>query len=167
MGTGESDVASWLIIPNSIRAVERITPINIMLFTIGRYLILLDEIEASYEWIQSIKPKIMSKYNFSEKTCHEWVFQQKEGISDGNQVDLSALATADLSMTAGACFAMGLKYMGTQNERAAKVLEHVTKELIQYLKPEPAMTSFNDFVSITILEHAIGKGLFCLLRSIV
>ena len=74
---------------------------------------------------------------------------------DGDDVDCSALATADLCITVGACFAMGLKFMGTQHVGAASALGEIARRLLAHLTNDDFCGS-NDFVSATILEHALG-----------
>ena len=169
LSTGEAEIASWLEIPDSIRAVESITPINITLCTIGRYLILLDQIEPTAEWVDSLKPKIIAQNGLNRQTFQRWNLEQVQRSERNyrdkafvppwrpptDNIDMSATATADLSITVGACFAIGLKYMGTQNEQAAAALSKITARILDHLKNDDFGGS-NDFVSMTILEHALG-----------
>ena len=165
LATGEAEVASWLEIPDSMRAIESITPVNITLSTIGRYLILLDQIKPDVEWINSLKPKIIVQHGLTRQTYQRWSLEQvkhsernfrgRNSIPQSDPVDMAATATADLSITVGACFAIGLKYMGTQDQSAASSLSAVTKKILEHLKNDHFGGS-NDFVSTTVLEHALG-----------
>ena len=77
LGTGDEEVASWLQIPNSIRAIESITPINITLSSIGRLMIMMDEIEPTVQWVQSLKPKIVAQNSLSKETFKKWNAEQR------------------------------------------------------------------------------------------
>ena len=82
--------------------------------TIARNMILFDDIRPSQYWIEKQKPAIVRKNNLSKLTFQKWKLDQlqyscNDSYFESVAIDVSATATADLCMTVGSCFALGLK----------------------------------------------------------
>ena len=73
-----------------------------MMMVITKHMILIDHIEPTIEWINSLKPPVIESNPLSAETLEKWKLR--------NQViDYSVTAMADLSINVGAAFVLGLK----------------------------------------------------------
>ena len=72
-----------------------------MMMVITKHMILIDHIEPTTEWINSLKPPVIASNPLSTETLEKWKLR--------NQViDYSVTAMADLSINVGAAFVLGL-----------------------------------------------------------
>ena len=73
-----------------------------MMMVITKHMILIDHIEPTTEWINSLKPPVIASNPLSTETLEKWKLR--------NQViDYSVTSMADLSINVGAAFVIGLK----------------------------------------------------------
>ena len=95
-----------------------IRPTDLTLMTIARYMILWDSIEPTTEWVESLKPAIVSNNGLSRKSLSDWSQYQLSLHDNRNArntrfgmftdtLDLSITATADLSIDVGTAFVLG------------------------------------------------------------
>ncbi|KAJ2854505.1 Anaphase-promoting complex subunit 1, partial [Coemansia erecta] len=104
IGTNYQPAANRLAIPVSTRVLRSIDPFSLLWRTLMHSLIMMDSIAASREWAWSnLPPELMS------------------GLESGLSLDL---ARARMHIMTGTCFAIGLKYAGTESRDAlATILE--------------------------------------------
>lgn len=105
--TERKDVADILTIPDTILTLDRIQPSFLLLRTLARALIMFDSIEPTSDWIRGNLPSAIA--------------QAAEQRSKGQPIHES-FELAYYNITAGACFALALKYAGTAREEAYMML---------------------------------------------
>ncbi|QRW13959.1 anaphase-promoting complex subunit 1 [Ceratobasidium sp. AG-Ba] len=102
--TGRADIADLLELPDTPMALYRIQPNLLLVRTLGRAVIMWDEIKPSLEWVQERLPAMNTE-----------------------RLDRSLSESVDLAhyhIIAGASFAIGLKYAGTTDEKAYGVISY-------------------------------------------
>lgn len=106
--TERKDVADILTIPDTVVALERVPPGQLLLRTLARSLIMWSEIAPNNEWLAAQVPLTIAK-NVQAKL---------NGMNNINPT----FELAYYHILAGCCFAIGLKYAGTAREEAYHIL---------------------------------------------
>ncbi|XP_063980252.1 anaphase-promoting complex subunit 1 [Diachasmimorpha longicaudata] len=114
--TGNRAVAEWMRAPGTQFLLDFVRPDLLLLRILSRSLILWDEIEPTNSWVSSHVPDIVYKYRL-----------QKPTSEITQNVDLETMNQAYCNIIAGACMALGLKYAGSANENAFKILLNYAK----------------------------------------
>ncbi|XP_029162825.1 anaphase-promoting complex subunit 1-like isoform X3 [Nylanderia fulva] len=127
--TGNRTIAEWMKVPEEIYLLESIRPDFLLLRVLAKSLILWKDIEPTKSWISSHVPDIVNKFKLQELTPE----------SVALNIDLETINLAYLNIIAGACMALGLRYAGTANKNAFKILYfhtrtfmHLTNKIRQY-----------------------------------
>lgn len=107
--TGRGDIADILTVPSTLLELHYLQPSLLLVRTLGRALIMWDQIIATPQWVTDQLPK--SALEALEKRML------------GKQIDESQ-ELAYFNIVSGACFAMGLKYAGTAEEDPYSCLLH-------------------------------------------
>uniref|UniRef100_A0A0C9RW07 ANAPC1 protein n=1 Tax=Fopius arisanus TaxID=64838 RepID=A0A0C9RW07_9HYME len=114
--TGNRAVAEWMRAPGTQFLLDFVRPDLLLLRILSRSLILWDEIEPTNSWVSSHVPDIVYKYRL-----------QKPTSEIAQNVDLETMNQAYCNIIAGACMALGLKYAGSANDNAFKILLNYAK----------------------------------------
>jgi anaphase-promoting complex subunit 1 len=107
--TGRQDIADILSVPSTLLELHHLQPSLLLVRTLGRSLIMWDQIVATPQWVTDQLPK----------TALEALEQRMVG----KHIDES-LELAYFNIISGACFAIGLKYAGTAQEDPYSCLLH-------------------------------------------
>ncbi|KAF8515724.1 hypothetical protein BU17DRAFT_51474 [Hysterangium stoloniferum] len=107
--TGRQDIADILEVPSTLLELHHLQPSFLLVRTLGRALIMWDQIVATPQWVTDQLPK--SALEALEKRMM------------GKHIDES-LELAYFNIVSGACFAMGLKFAGTASEDPYSCLIH-------------------------------------------
>ena len=59
-------------IPDSVKLLEMIRPIDLTMMVITKHLILIDQIQPSEQWVESLKPEIVKLNPLSSETLKKW-----------------------------------------------------------------------------------------------
>ncbi|KAG9125312.1 Anaphase-promoting complex subunit 1 [Ceratobasidium sp. 392] len=155
--TGRTDIADLLELPDTAMALYRIQPNLLLVRTLGRALIMWDEIKPSLDWVQDRLPTMGN--------------EQRSDRSLNESVDL-----AHYHIIAGACFAIGLKYAGTTDEKAYGVIaywfdfftKHVTQATVTYegQVKRSAMRETLNILALALAMVMAGTGELTTLRRL-
>ena len=107
--TGRQDIADILSVPSTLLELHHLQPSLLLVRTLGRALIMWDQITATPQWVTDQLPK----------TALEALEQRMAG----KHIDES-LELAYFNIISGACFAIGLKYAGSAQEDPYSCLLH-------------------------------------------
>ncbi|KAG9093761.1 Anaphase-promoting complex subunit 1 [Ceratobasidium sp. 370] len=154
--TGRADIADLLELPDSPMALYRIQPNLLLVRTLGRGLIMWDEVKPNLDWVQERLPTM------------------------GNErLDRSLNESIDLAhyhIIAGACFAIGLKYAGTTDEKAYGVIaywfdfftKHVSQPTVTYegQVKRSAMRETLNILALALAMVMAGTGELTTLRRL-
>lgn len=125
--TGNETVASWVTAPDTQNLLETVRPDFLLLRTLAKGLIMWSSIEPSKEWIDSHIPPVVSQYAFRK-------------LDEPNpRIDYETISQAYCNIVSGAALVLGLKFAGTANEDAFKVILKFTK-LFLTLQNKPQVT---------------------------
>ncbi|CAB3997180.1 Anaphase-promoting complex subunit 1 [Paramuricea clavata] len=111
-------VASWLSAPETPVLAEFVRPGFLMLKLLSRGLIMWSKVLPSKAWVESHIPKIFQDYAFKENS---------EDLNDNVDIDFETVSQTYVSIIAGCCLAMAIKFAGSFNQEAFKTLMHYTK----------------------------------------
>lgn len=103
--TNRKDVADILHVPTTTYELDNVRPDLLLIRTFARALIMWDEIDPTMRWVESVLPGFMAYRDHKNTSSME------------HHTEL-----AYLSIVAGACLAIGLKYAGTAAETAHTTL---------------------------------------------
>lgn len=112
--TDNRAVANWMMPPDTKYLLDFVRPDLLLLRIIAKGLILWNDIEATEEWLDRQIPEILK-------------FDLKRGppVDETKFVDDEAVCQAYCNIITGAAFTIGLKYAGTEDENAYRVLRKV------------------------------------------
>ncbi|PWN51134.1 hypothetical protein IE53DRAFT_368325 [Violaceomyces palustris] len=143
-------VSSVLALPGSEEELDSIRPDALLVKVLARQLILFDSIRPTQEWIESTLPDFVRR-------------QRRQRRKLGEAVDL-----AWINMVAGACFAMALKFAGSQDREAKECLllqlrsfqkEAKAKALTYFLKiRQSALRASLNLLYISVSMVLSGSG---------
>ncbi|KMQ87414.1 anaphase-promoting complex subunit 1 [Lasius niger] len=125
--TGNRAVVEWMQLPDTQYLLEDIRPDFLLLRVLVKSLILWEDIEPTESWIFSHLPNIVNKYRL-----------QKPTPKVTQNVDLDTINQAYYNIIAGACMALGLRYAGTANKNAFKILYNHTRMFLKLSHPTKA-----------------------------
>lgn len=113
--TSRSDIASLLTIPQNMHDLDAIRPDLLLVRTLSRALIHWDSIDATQEWLDSQIPEFvqMARKNRFRSPLDE------------------PIELAYYNILAGSCFALALKYAGSLNEPAYRLLYVQTRHFLE------------------------------------
>lgn len=118
--TNDSSVLQKLPFPSNWYNLDYFQWDHILLLTISKNLIMWDSVQPSLEWVHEQVPsflhELVEKENFKSKDCFQHAFQ------------------VYYSIIGGAYFAIGLRYAGSQDDRAKTVLVDGIKTWIEILE---------------------------------
>lgn len=125
--TGNETVASWVTAPDTQTLLEFVRPDFLLLRTLAKGLIMWSSIVPSKEWIDSHLPSVVANYAFRK-------------LDDPNpRIDYETVSQAYCNIVSGAALVLGLKFAGTGNESAFKVILKFTKMFLS-LQNRPQVT---------------------------
>ena len=108
--TGNQAVAKWVTAPDTQYLLETVRPDFLLLRTLAKGLILWSSVAASKDWVDSHIPAVVKEY----------AFQRHEDFNP--RIDYETMSQAYCNIVAGACMAMGLRFAGTADKQAFKVI---------------------------------------------
>lgn len=111
--TGNRAIAARIEIPQTKFHLDFIRPDCLLLRALCYNLVLWNSIEPTVDWVRSQIPAI--------------VLDVRE--SDDSTIDSDLFRNAYVNICAGCCFAIGLRFSGTQNKVAVQTLFHFAKTL--------------------------------------
>ncbi|KIY45780.1 hypothetical protein FISHEDRAFT_8253, partial [Fistulina hepatica ATCC 64428] len=106
--TNRRDITDIMAIPETVLDMNHVQPFLLLIRTIGRALVMWDEIRPTPEWVASQIPH-------SVRMAMDARNKQQKEIDD-------ALELAYYNIVAGCCFALGLKYAGTARQEAYLII---------------------------------------------
>jgi anaphase-promoting complex subunit 1 len=106
--TERKDIADIVEIPDTVLAMNNIQPQFLLMRIIAKCLILWNDVQATPEWLGRQLPT-------SVRTAIEARFKTGTSVDD-------ALELAYYNIIAGCCFILGLKFAGTANEKAYRLV---------------------------------------------
>ncbi|XP_044973473.1 anaphase-promoting complex subunit 1 isoform X1 [Hordeum vulgare subsp. vulgare] len=118
------EIAARLSNPDTHFDLQYVRPDFVMLHIIARNLILWSRIQPSLDWIGSQIPD----------TIKVGVLSMSEEAIDCDEFDAEALFQAYVNIVTGACIAIGLKYAGSRNGDAQKLLYSYTVHFLNEIK---------------------------------
>lgn len=108
--TNNEAVAKWVTAPDTQYLLETVRPDFLLLRTLAKGLIMWSHIEATKGWVDSHIPKAVA----------DNAFRRHDDFN--SKIDYETMSQAYCNIVAGACMALGLKYAGSANEKAFKVV---------------------------------------------
>ena len=160
MKTGNRTVASAVDLPNTHFLLEWVRPDFLGLRVLAKALILWDDVIPTKEWVSAQIPVVVREAYTSMRTIAK---KASEGVAVQPVYDFDRRSVRQMyvHVLAGACFAIGVRFAGTGDERAKQVLFDYVTELHQ-------LREANDPVSIVskpefpILETCLGQAAIAL-----
>jgi len=124
-------------VPESLTLLEFIRPDLLMIRVIAKSLILWSDVSGSDEWIESQIPKVVLRnYNALGRSTDDTLLrdtaamemdpsdiEKEDVVKNIGFVDKQAVRQIYVYITAGACFALGLKFAGTGNKAVSTLLQ--------------------------------------------
>lgn len=124
MKTSNVPIAQKLALPNTLKLLECVRPDILMIRTIGKNLILWNDVEATENWIlhHNVPQQLRAAYLQVTGAEHE------PGSSNSKMIieDAQLVTVAYANIIAGACMSIGLRYAGTSESTARSVLMRFT-----------------------------------------
>lgn len=145
--SNHSGVASWLQPPNSAYLLDDVRPDLLMLRTVARGLIMWDHIEPEIEWVESQIPDTIKPFCLVKPT-------------DEN-IDYEAMNQAYCNIVAGACFAMGIRFAGSNDEDARATLLHYLRVYTQLSNQNGAELAGKTTVETCLNVILISVSMVC------
>lgn len=131
--TNQVGIANFLLPPQNAFELDHIRPDMLIIRTLSYNLILWDAIRPSQTWLNAQYPEFI---------LTAWKLKALTGVID------EILELAYFHITAGACFALGLKYAGTMNRDAQQVIAAAFDLFTQQMTPSGKSCSVLDTMSI-------------------
>ena len=108
--TNNHIVAKWVTAPDTQYLLEAVRPDFLLLRTLTKGLILWSSVSKTRDWVESHIPSIVARH----------AFQRHESFD--SRIDYETMSQAYCNIVAGACFVLGLKYAGSGDRDAFKVV---------------------------------------------
>ncbi|KAL0039031.1 hypothetical protein WJX77_005730 [Trebouxia sp. C0004] len=119
--TNDAAIAAAFGLPDTHFALDYVRPDLVMLRILARSLVMQDGVQASQAWVDAQMPPLIKgpvgKYLGRAQG-------NQKGPASGQRADLEAIGQAHISAVAGACLSIGIKFAGSANAAAEKVLRH-------------------------------------------
>lgn len=114
-------VAQWMLAPQTTYLLDQIRPDFLLLRTISLGLIMWAQVVPTNEWIEKNIPQMVLTHisNYEDTTIEE------------HNVDYETMYQAFFNLIAGSCMVLGLKFAGSANEDAFKVIYKYTTMLLR------------------------------------
>eukprot|EP00127_Corallochytrium_limacisporum_P000139 Clim_evm22s5 gene=Clim_evmTU22s5 len=117
LGSNDPDMGRKLKVPATAFLLDDVRPDMLLLRVLCHSLIMWDNVVASTDWIQACLPDLLREHMYLlEDGCEPNRVNTKRSVWHRDE---EARLQALLNCIAGAFFALGLKYAGTQNEKMA------------------------------------------------
>lgn len=143
--SGRQDIKSSLELPSTAYALENFKPEILQTRTIGRILVSFREVAPTQEWVdQQIPIEI-----------HRKMRQHKQGLQVSKTIEIIYL-----SILAGVCFCLGLKFAGSALEDAYSILLEATRVFTRVVKQAPA--TFEDNIRRSAARNGLNVALVAL-----
>ncbi|KAI1295436.1 Anaphase-promoting complex subunit 1 [Halotydeus destructor] len=113
--TNSDAVAKWVTAPDTQYLLETVRPDFLLLRTLAKGLIMWSRVVPSKEWVDTHMPHVVSVN----------AFQRQEDFNP--RIDYETMSQAYCNIVAGACMTLGLKFAGTANKDAFKVVMSYTR----------------------------------------
>jgi hypothetical protein len=112
--SNDETVAAWLDLPQTHYALDSVQPDVLMLRIIAKGLIMWDSVHATDEWVQRQIPSVVQQE----------IDRLGQPLPDGlvGIVDKQSIRQAHAYIIAGSCMVLGLRFAGTGDEEAKKVV---------------------------------------------
>ncbi|CDU24219.1 related to negative regulator of mitosis [Sporisorium scitamineum] len=131
-------IADIMAPPRTPRELDLLRPDVLFIHVLARSLILWDSIQPSNEWLHNILPTWLQKR-----------IQATKSISEAAQL-------AQINMEAGACFAIGLKYAGSKDQKACDCLWQQLHKLDKQVKVQTV--SFFSKIRKAAIQAALDQA---------
>ncbi|QDZ19822.1 subunit 1 of anaphase-promoting complex [Chloropicon primus] len=131
--TNDKTIASRFSNPESNFALDFVRPDFILLRILFRSLIMWDEVKAAPEWIQEQIPQFLRSAVSEDGS----VLISSEDDSDLCDVDPHTIAQCHLYALTGASIALGVRYAGSANKDAKKILMDHMLKLLRFKSKSP------------------------------
>lgn len=148
--TNKANIASMLVIPTTLVSMDFVRPDFVLLRILSRNLIMWDSVRGTKEWVMEQVPQFILDGIHGRRRKHRNRLDRSEDDDDDEDDDMEdadvAFASIDESIRdsiihvyhniiAGACLSIGLRYAGSANPDAYKVLLHFVDTYISLLAP--------------------------------
>lgn len=117
MKSGDQIVARKIDVPDSLVQFDYVRPDILLLRTVAKNLILWNEVDPTFEWIQDSLP---SEY--------------RPRVRLTNVTKLQSRDLPFFSIVAGLCFSLGLRFAGSANVRVRDLLVHYLDQFIRIVR---------------------------------
>ena len=131
--TNDRTMASRFSNPESNFALDFVRPDFILLRVLFRSLIMWKEVKAAPDWVEGQIPRFLRQAVREDGS----VQVPGEYESDFYDVDLHTIAQCHLYALTGACVALGVRYAGSSNEKAKRVLSAHILKLLKFKAKSP------------------------------
>ncbi|XP_076035625.1 anaphase promoting complex subunit 1 isoform X2 [Oratosquilla oratoria] len=121
-GSANKAVAEWMVAPDTPFLLDQVRPDFLLLRTIALGLIMWEDVVPSSAWMESHVPPTVNTH------VHRAGSQSTPGI------DYESMHQAYCNILAGACMVLGLKFAGSANSEAFRVLYKYTRMFTNFTK---------------------------------
>lgn len=112
--SGDALLAKKIDVPDTYNLCDYVRPDMMLLRTVAKHLILWDEIEGTFAWIESnMRPYLRGDYKLTKIAC-----------LDSDDLPL-------INVVAGLCFSIALRYAGSANTGVRDLLLHYLDQLVR------------------------------------
>lgn len=119
MKSNNGSVAEKLVIPSTFYELDFVRPTILLQKIVCKSLIMWDSIEESSEWIRSQIPDLIQFIYEHEYDQVEEKYATRVKLED---IDFASVALSYVNIIAGSCLSIGLRFAGTANLKAKKVI---------------------------------------------
>lgn len=120
--TNDKRLSDRITIPDSSYSLGRVRPDHVYLRLITRSLIMWDQIDASLDWVQQSIPDFLLPVNETGDLFDLHGCVNVRDLYSERDVDIGGILQTRAFAVAGACTAIALKYAGTSDRAAIKLL---------------------------------------------
>ncbi|KAL9932390.1 hypothetical protein V8E36_008869 [Tilletia maclaganii] len=168
--SNRGDVVSQLLrLPTTVDALEYVRPDTLFARALAQHLIMWDDIRPDADWMERALPSYL-RHRPAATTAAKGGGRPK--VRERMRVKLSkfseTMQLAYLNIHAACCFAMGLKWAGSQNQEAADCLLREYDVLVELLRPasntyyerirRAALQTAKDLVLLSCAMILAGSG---------
>lgn len=153
--SGNRTIAFRLEVPDTQFLLDFIRPDCLLLRVLARALVMWDDIEPSIGWVEGNCPQIVARHKLDGKGLESSAFKS---------IDKDLLKNAYINICAGACCAIGLKYVGSNDSSAIACLRHYMRMFSTDQSSFAQTATCVALVAISLIE--VGTGSLDTLRFI-
>lgn len=117
--TNNQNIANKINIPKNLFELNSWKPFNLYLAILSKNMIMWDSIENSDIWINTQIPLFIK---FLYENDFETISKNVDFHAKTNNIEFSLISTSYMFCLAAGIMSMGLKFMGTNNKKASKII---------------------------------------------